>query len=799
VNVIASPHDAQERTPLHILILTDRDWTHPQAGGTGTHLYGQVVHWLEWGHRVTVIAGSHPGAAAVERPAPNLELHHAGSRLTVFPRAAWLVKRGAVRNVDVVLEVVNGIAFFTPLWRLHVPRVALVYHVHRDMYVEELGRRGAMAAWLLETLPLRHLYAGTPFLTISRAAEAALVELGVTPEDISVVYSGVEASAFHPGPRDREPSLLYLGRIKRYKRLEILLDVLQGIPGTRLHVAGDGDHRQALEAEIAARGLSDRVTLHGFVSEERKRELYASAWVSLTASSAEGWCLTVMEAAACATPSAALRVGGLPESIVDGETGLLADDSEQLTDRVRELVTDHALREQMGAAAERRARTFTWKRTAAEGLAVLERARARRPVGVRSVLRRSLTRPAGVAAATLIANVVALVLTMVLARALGAAEYGALAALTSAFLILTVPGAALQLAVARAASAGELGAGDGLRRVVSRWERKLLALTLVVALVAIAARAPLAALAGVDSAWAAAVVPPAGVLWLALSVRRGALQGIGAHGPVATSLLLEGGARLVVAAALVAAGAGVTGALLGTPIGVLAAIAALAVATRRVTRPAPASAPHMRLPRLAAASAVAIAALTLMAVVQHVDVIVAQHRLDTAAASSYAAAAVAAKAVVWLAVGFALALLPELSRHARRGSEDAGRLGRTLVLVAAVATPYTLVCVFAGESLLRLVFGPELDGAADALPWLALAMALFACASVAVQHALALGRRTVVGVVVAAAVAEPLLLRSIGDAADELALALAAIQLALALAVVWLAARAAPRLEAGRA
>ena len=543
----------------------------------------------------------------------------------------------------------------------------------------------------------------------------------------------------------------------------------------------------------------DRVTLHGFVSEERKRELYASAWVSLTASSAEGWCLTVMEAAACATPSAALRVGGLPESIVDGETGALADDPAQLTERVRELVTDGERRERMGAAAERRARTFTWERTAAEGLAVLERARARRPVGLRSVVRRALSRPVGVAAATLVANLLALALTMVLARELGAAHYGALAALTSAFLILAVPGAALQIDVARAASAGELGAGDGLRRVVARWERKLLAAAVLVALLAIAAREPLAALAGVGSPWAAAVVPPAGVLWLALSVRRGALQGIGAHGPVAASLLFEGGARVGAAVALVAAGAGVTGALLGTPIGVLAALAALAAGTRRATRAAPVVAARARLPRLAAASAVGVAALTLMAVVQHVDVIVAQHRLDAAAASSYAAAAVASKVVVWLAVGVSLALLPELSRHARRGPEDAGRLTRALTLVAAVATPYTLVCVLAGEPLLRAVFGPELDGAADALPWLALAMALFACAFVALQHALALGRRTVIGVVVAAAVAAPLLLRSLGDAADELALAFAAVQLALALVVIALAVRAAPPLEAGRA
>jgi glycosyltransferase involved in cell wall biosynthesis len=356
---------------LHILVLTDRDWTHPQGGGTGTNLHGLVSRWLDWGHRVTVIAGDHPQAKRVEHPAPNLELHHVGSRLTVFPRAAWLVKRGVVKDFDVVIEVVNGIAFFTPLWRLRVPRVAMVHHVHRDMYVEELGRRGAIAAWLLETLPLRHLYTGTPVITVSHAARGSLVELGIAPEDITVVYNGVEPDGFHTAARSDTPSLLYLGRLKRYKRLEILLDVLDGVPGAHLHVAGEGDHREAFEAAVAERGLTDRVTLHGFVDEATKRELLASSWVSLTASSAEGWCLTVMEAAACGTPSAALRVGGLAESIVDGETGVLAATPDELTARVRELVEGTARREQMGATARNRARTFTWERAAAETAAHL--------------------------------------------------------------------------------------------------------------------------------------------------------------------------------------------------------------------------------------------------------------------------------------------------------------------------------------------------------------------------------------------------------------------------------------------
>src|SRR3954447_14242952 len=157
----------------HILLLTDRDWTHPQGGGTGANLYGQVASWLAWGHRVTVVGGAYAGAAAVERPAPGLELHHMGSRITVFPRAAWAVRRGLAHDADVVLEVINGITFLTPLW-LKRPRVALVHHVHTDHYEREMGRVGKVAGFFLESLPLRLLYPGSRFVVISHATQRDL-------------------------------------------------------------------------------------------------------------------------------------------------------------------------------------------------------------------------------------------------------------------------------------------------------------------------------------------------------------------------------------------------------------------------------------------------------------------------------------------------------------------------------------------------------------------------------------------------------------------------------------------------
>ncbi len=139
-------------------------------------------------------------------------------------------------------------------------------------------------------------------------------------------------------------------------------------------MVGDGDHRPDLEAEIERRGLGDRVRMHGYVDQERKTELYGQAWVNLTASASEGWSLTVMEAALCGTPSGALAVGGLTESIVDGETGVLARDARALAARVRELIEQPELRERLGDAAERRARSFSWDRSARAYLEVLSAA-----------------------------------------------------------------------------------------------------------------------------------------------------------------------------------------------------------------------------------------------------------------------------------------------------------------------------------------------------------------------------------------------------------------------------------------
>ena len=165
------------------------------------------------------------------------------------------------RDADVVLEVINGITFLTPLW-LRKPRVAMVHHVHRDLYIGEFG---ALARPLLRVAPRDP--APAPSLPpralpddLDVPPATTWCAVGIPHENITVEYLGVDPESFQSRRRARaEPRLLFVGRLKAYKRIELVLDVLEAMPEATLDIVGDGDHREALEAEIERRGLTSRV------------------------------------------------------------------------------------------------------------------------------------------------------------------------------------------------------------------------------------------------------------------------------------------------------------------------------------------------------------------------------------------------------------------------------------------------------------------------------------------------------------------------------------------------------------
>ncbi|MEO8199699.1 MAG: glycosyltransferase, partial [Gemmatimonadota bacterium] len=170
-----------------------------------------------------------------------------------------------------------------------------------------------------------------------------------------------------PGIRSTVPSFLYLGRLKRYKGVETAIRALAVARRTRpdliLNIAGSGDDRSRLETLSRSLGLGEAVHFHGFVTEDEKLRLLRSSWANVFPSPKEGWGITIIEAAACGTPSLASNSPGLRDSVRNGQTGYLVahGNPEALAQRMIELAADPGLVSRLGGQARQYAETLTWE------------------------------------------------------------------------------------------------------------------------------------------------------------------------------------------------------------------------------------------------------------------------------------------------------------------------------------------------------------------------------------------------------------------------------------------------------
>ncbi len=343
---------------MRVLFLTWRDVAHPQAGGSEVLVDRLALGLLERGHEPAVLCGG----PVAEHPYPVV---NAGGTYTQYLRAPFAYRRHFA-DADLVVDVENGIPFFSPLWR-RKPVLCLVHHVHEDQWATRFATPIAGVGRVLEGRAMPAVYARSLFLAVSDSTRQALTAIGVPDGRIRVMTLGVDGA---PADAERSPTPLFvaLGRLVPHKRVEVVLRawrVLQPVVGGELVVIGEGPERSTLE-EAAGPG----VTFAGHISEEEKRRLLARAWVLVHGAHHEGWGIAIVEAAAFGTPAVAFDVPGVRDAVVDGETGVLVRYETELAAAWAELADDGERRRVLGEAARRRAATLGWDATIDQFLAV---------------------------------------------------------------------------------------------------------------------------------------------------------------------------------------------------------------------------------------------------------------------------------------------------------------------------------------------------------------------------------------------------------------------------------------------
>ena len=361
---------------MRLLVINWQDRENPHAGGAELHLHEIFGRIARRGHEVTLLCSGWKGAPS-RVTLDGMEVHRVGTRYT-FP---FLAHRYWKRHLagaahDVLIEDVNKVPLYTPRWGAR-RAMTVVPHLFGTTAFQELPAPVAAVVWLAER-PMPIVYRGVPFEAISESTREDLAARGIPASACRVIYCGIDSRFYTPAPgtRAERPTFAYLGRLKRYKGVDIVIRAFAalGRSDATLEIAGTGDHRPALETLARSLDLGDRVRFLGFVSEAEKLALLRRAWALAFASPKEGWGITNLEAAACATPVVASDSPGLRESVRDGETGLLVPhgDVAAMAAAMGRIAADRALVDTFGAAGRRFAETFTWERAADETIAHLQ-------------------------------------------------------------------------------------------------------------------------------------------------------------------------------------------------------------------------------------------------------------------------------------------------------------------------------------------------------------------------------------------------------------------------------------------
>ena len=205
---------------------------------------------------------------------------------------ATTVRETRAGSWDVVVEHLNKVPFCSRAYAA-APVLAVNHHLFGHSAFAQVAWPIAAGVVMIERL-IPRVYRDVPFLAVSESSRRDLIERGIPGEHIDLLYNGIVPPAREPTPVSERPlRVAYLGRLERYKRIDLLVracaQLAEHRPDLELVVVGRGAESARLEALAAELGLSTRARFTGFVSDAERDALLAGARVAVCPSVKEGW------------------------------------------------------------------------------------------------------------------------------------------------------------------------------------------------------------------------------------------------------------------------------------------------------------------------------------------------------------------------------------------------------------------------------------------------------------------------------------------------------------------------------
>ncbi|MEO0293342.1 MAG: glycosyltransferase family 4 protein [candidate division WOR-3 bacterium] len=355
--------EKSERKP-GILVINWQDWTNPLSGGAEVHFY-EIFKRLVDDFNIFLLCTHFKGAKSIEE-LEGIKIYRVGSRNTFnfwVPRAYKRIRKR--ERIDLVIEDLNKIPFYGKIF-VSENRIAILHHLFGKKIYTETNPIFASYVFFAERL-IPKFYDDIPIIAISESSKEVLVKMGIPEKNIEIVYNGIDLNRYFPQKKKtEEPTIVCLNRMKRYKRIDILLEaipeVLRKISKLKVFIVGEGDDLPRLKKLAFKKRIEKVVNFTGFVPEGEKISLLSGSWVSVNTSPIEGWGLTSIEAQACGTLSVVPDSPGLRETVKDGFSGYIyrCEDAQALSEILVKLLKDKKFILKMGKQAREWASKYSW-------------------------------------------------------------------------------------------------------------------------------------------------------------------------------------------------------------------------------------------------------------------------------------------------------------------------------------------------------------------------------------------------------------------------------------------------------
>lgn len=358
---------------MRVLILSWRCIKNPEMGGSEIYFHEIAKRWVKEGHKIIWFSPNFLGGKK-EEICEGIKIVRRGNRATVYVHAFLNYIQNKLGKFDIIIDVENGIPFFSPLYIKNGKVFLHIHHLHKDIWFKQMPLHTATLGYLLETIFMPRIYKNNEVITISKSSANEINSKKVTRNRISIVNPGVKFYNYKKFQKNKTPSFLFLNRIKKYKGIDVFLNTAKILKNEKIEfwVAGSGNYLNDSKKFVIKNKL-ENVKFFGRISEEKKKELMQRTWAFINPSYKEGWGIVNIESNYFGTIVLGSDVPGIKDSVINEKTGLLFKygDSNELAKKILWTIKNKKNRIKMEAFAVNFSKAFSWDIKSREYLKII--------------------------------------------------------------------------------------------------------------------------------------------------------------------------------------------------------------------------------------------------------------------------------------------------------------------------------------------------------------------------------------------------------------------------------------------